>query len=127
MSVPVRALLGILATLLLALPAPASADKALAPEQLFAAVCSSCHALGSQWDHRIGPPLGGLGNRPAAAVPGYPYSEALSSAQIRWTQAELMAWILDTNGRLNDTSMVYQNSLTPEETKRLTRWLLEQD
>ena len=38
-----------------------------------------------------------------------------------------MAWILDTNGRLNDTSMVYQNSLTPEETQRLTRWLLEQD
>ena len=108
------------------LTARAMAETSLPPQQLFAVACGSCHGLGAQWDHRIGPPLGALANRPAAAVANYPYSEALLSANIRWTEAELVAWILDTNGRLNNTRMVYRNSLTPEETQRLSRWLLEQ-
>ena len=52
----------------------------LAEEQLYDIACSACHSLGQTPDHHIGPPLGGLLNRPAGAVEGYRYSEALRSS-----------------------------------------------
>ena len=41
----------------------------LAEEQLYDIACSACHSLGQTPDHHIGPPLGGLLNRPAGALP----------------------------------------------------------
>ena len=60
----------------------AAATRAAPPsgEQLYDIACLSCHSLGDAADHRVGPPLGGLLNRKAAAVKDYRYSEALSAS-----------------------------------------------
>ena len=101
------------------------AEKALPEAQLFAVACAGCHTLSEETDHRIGPPLGNLGNRLAGSVVNYEYSEALATSGIRWTVPELTAWIIDTDARLPETSMVYSNALTPDEIFRLTHWLLK--
>src|SRR3712207_15531 len=48
--------------------------------------CSACHTLTPDGGNRAGPTLYGLFGRPAGAVPGYPYSEALRDSGIVWTE-----------------------------------------
>ena len=50
---------------------PTAQSEALSGEQLYDIACKTCHSLGSAPDHRVGPPLGNLLDRKAAAVEGY--------------------------------------------------------
>ncbi|HVH74204.1 MAG TPA: cytochrome c oxidase assembly protein [Stellaceae bacterium] len=59
-------------------------------KRLFAARCAACHALGH---NKFGPMLGGVLDRKAGAVAGYPYSPALRAAALRWTAANLDKWL----------------------------------
>ncbi len=106
-----------------------AADTRAAPpsgEQLYDIACLSCHSLGDAVDHRVGPPLGGLLNRKAAAVKDYRYSEALSASGWNWTLPTLLAWLLEPNTAIPNNAMNYVNPLTAEETQRLGEWLLQQ-
>ena len=60
-------------------------------ERQFRAKCSICHTLTSEGERRAAPPLGGVIGRPAAAVAGYPYSEALARSGIVWDGASIDA------------------------------------
>jgi cytochrome c oxidase assembly protein subunit 11 len=57
---------------------------------LFANQCSGCHLPETA---KIGPPLAGVVGRPAAAVPGYPYSAALAHSGLVWDEATLERWL----------------------------------
>ena len=105
--------------------AAAQADP-LTGEQLYDIACSACHSLGQTRDHHIGPPLGGLVNRPAGAVEGYRYSEALRSSGWRWSLPTLLAWLAEPDAAIPNNAMNYVNPLTAEESQRLAEWLLQQ-
>ncbi|WP_029008436.1 c-type cytochrome [Azospirillum halopraeferens] len=79
----------LLAALLLpAAPAGAGSLPAGDPgkgEALFRA-CAFCHTLGPEGGRRAGPTLHRLFGRVAGAVDGYPYSDALRSSGIVWTE-----------------------------------------
>ena len=96
----------------------------LSGEALYGLACAACHNPGDQVDHRVGPPLGKLNQRKAGSVEGYEYSAALSASTIRWNQAELTGWILDSDQRVPGSRMVYNNQLTIDEIQRLATWLL---
>ena len=64
--------------------AAAEAPPASNGERQFRAKCSVCHTLGSNGGRRAGPPLGGVIGRPAGAVVGYPYSDALIGSDVTW-------------------------------------------
>ena len=98
----------------------------LTEEQLYDIACSACHSLGQTRDHHIGPPLGGLVNRPAGAVEGYRYSEALRSSGWRWSLPTLLAWLAEPDAAIPNNAMNYVNPLTAEESQRLAEWLLRQ-
>jgi cytochrome c len=49
--------------------------------------CSACHTLTANGGNRAGPTLHRLFGRPAGAIRGYPYSEALRSSHVVWTEA----------------------------------------
>ena len=94
--------------------------------QSYDIACSACHSLGQTPDHHIGPPLGGLVNRPAGAVEGFRYSEALRSSGWRWSLPTLLAWLADPDAAIPNNAMNYVNPLTAEESQRLAEWLLRQ-
>jgi len=53
-------------------------------ERQFMRKCSICHTLEPDGARRAGPTLHGLFGRPAGAVAGYRYSQALAGAEIVW-------------------------------------------
>ncbi len=55
-------------------------------ERQFARKCSICHTLRPDDANRAGPTLYGVFGRPAGTLPGYPYSRALKSLKIVWTE-----------------------------------------
>ena len=105
---------------------PTAQSGALSGEQLYDIACEACHSLGSAPDHRVGPPLGNLLDRKAAAVEGYRYSDALRASAWSWTLPTLLAWISDPDTAIPNNAMNYVNALTAEESQRLAEWLLQQ-
>ena len=104
---------------------PTARSEALSGEQLYDIACQACHSLESAPDHRVGPPLGNLLDRRAAAVEGYSYSEALRESEWTWTLPTLLAWLSDPDTAIPNNAMNYVNPLTAEETQRLAAWLLQ--
>ena len=105
---------------------PTAQSEALSGEQLYDIACEACHSLGSAPDHRVGPPLGNLLDRKAAALEGYRYSEALRASEWSWTLPTLLAWLSDPDTAIPNNAMNYVNALTAEESQRLAEWLLQQ-
>ena len=105
---------------------PTAQSDVLSAEQLYDIACEACHSLGSAPDHRVGPPLGNLLDRRAAAVEGYRYSEALRASEWSWTVPTLLAWLSDPDMAIPNNAMNYVNALTAEESQRLAEWLLQQ-
>ena len=121
-QVLVRTLVAVATAVALA-PMSSLADE-LGGEALYGLACAACHNPGDQVDHRVGPPLGKLNQRKAGSVEGYEYSAALAASTIRWNQAELTGWILDSDQRVPGSRMVYSNQLTITEIQSLATWLL---
>ena len=111
------------ATVVALAPISSLADE-LSGEALYGLACAACHNPGDRVDHRVGPPLGKLNQRQAGSVEDYEYSAALAASTIRWNQAELTGWILDSDQRVPGSRMVYSNQLTISEIQRLATWLL---
>lgn len=63
-------------------------------ERQFARKCSICHTLTPDGARRAGPSLYGLFGRPAGAVAGYSYSDALTGTDIIW-EAETIDRLFD--------------------------------
>ena len=79
---------------LLGRPVPeAEAPAAGRGPQLFLK-CAVCHTLTADGGNKAGPPLGGLFGRLAGSVADYPYSDALRTSGIVWTE-ETVARLFD--------------------------------
>jgi cytochrome c len=61
-------------------------------EQLYESRCIACHSLDA---NRVGPRHRGVYGRQAGAVPDFPYSAALASAKIIWSETTLNRWLTD--------------------------------
>ncbi|MGA7413148.1 MAG: c-type cytochrome [Bryobacteraceae bacterium] len=74
-------------------------------KELFGRRCSGCHAADL---NKEGPRLRGVYGRHAARVPGFAYSEALKTADIRWDDATLDRWLTDPDVMAPDTDMAFR-------------------
>lgn len=70
---------------------PGNAERG---KQLYANQCMACHAADISL---AGPSHRGVFGRRAAAVPGYPYSPALSKLKVTWNDKTLDAWLRSPN------------------------------
>ena len=116
----------VLMLIAIGLAIPTAQSEALSGEQLYDIACEACHSLGSAPHHRVGPPLGNLLGRKAAAIEGYRYSEALRSSGWRWSLPTLLAWLAEPDAAIPNNAMNYVNPLTAQESQRLAEWLLQQ-
>jgi cytochrome c len=91
----------------------ADAQRA-AGQQLFHDHCMICHSPPAGAP-AFGPPLAGVLGRPAASVPGFPYSEALKKSGIVWTEDNLRKWIADNAKLVPGTRMAHVSLSDPAE------------
>ena len=83
------AAVGAVAGLLLA-AGPGLAQDVAKGSDVFQSRCSQCHVLTGVGQ---GPSLIGVVGRKAAALPSYPYSDALKASGLTWTPANLDAFL----------------------------------
>jgi cytochrome c len=74
-------------------------------KDLFARRCSGCHTLDL---NKEGPRLRGVYGRDAASVSGFPYSDALRSAHVRWDEANLDRWLSDPDSVASGNDMEFR-------------------
>ncbi|MHB1207005.1 MAG: c-type cytochrome [Rhodospirillaceae bacterium] len=80
-----------------AAPAAAARGDAAKGERVFQ-YCFSCHSVDPAETELQGPNLSGIVGRPAAALPKFPYSDAMKArarAGLVWREAELDAYVAD--------------------------------
>jgi cytochrome c2 len=70
--------------------------------ELFAVSCGGCH---DDDEHRIGPNLDGLFDRPIASAQGFEYSPALRQLGGRWTESRLQTYIARPDSLVPGTLM----------------------
>jgi cytochrome c len=86
--------------------------------------CGACHAITADGVNKAGPSLYGLFGRRAGTVPGYPYSEALRSSGLVWTEESVDALIDLGPERLTPGSkMPLQRMPDPQDRAELIRYL----
>ncbi|HEY7441207.1 MAG TPA: c-type cytochrome [Vicinamibacterales bacterium] len=82
------------------------AELAERGEKLFA-TCASCHASRAG-DLDVGPSLAGVVGRKAGSMPGYPYSQALTSSGIVWDARTLASLLHDPDGYVPGINMTLE-------------------
>ena len=102
-------------------------DGELDGETVFLA-CIGCHSLEQGAPHKVGPNLFDIAGKAAGTRPGFKYSDALVEAGAKglvWEQGTLLAWIMQTEGMVPGTWMLYYNALDANEINRLLEYILE--
>lgn len=93
-------------------------------ERQFLRKCSICHTLGTDGERRAGPPLAGLFGRPAGAVDGYNYSDAVRNSGIVWSEETIdRLFDLGPDHYLPGTSMPMQRIASEDDRADLIEFL----
>lgn len=93
---------------------PAAAARA-AGRQIYMDHCAVCHAWNATVPVAQGPSLVGIVGRPAASLPGFPYSDALRKSGIVWTEDNLRKWLADNAHMVPGTLMPHVSISDPAE------------
>lgn len=102
----------------------ASADAA-AGEQEFRR-CAACHTANQGGANGLGPNLWGMMGAAIARVPGYSYSDALSSKGGNWTWENMDAWLTSPRTFAPGTKMTFAGMSDPQARANLMMWLNSQ-
>jgi len=85
--------------------------------------CSACHAIVADAANGVGPTLYGMIGKPAGAVDGFAYSDALNASGIIWTAAELDAFIANPAAKIPGTTMVAGALAEPEQRRAVIAYI----
>lgn len=84
----------------------ALAADPVAGEKAFA-VCKACHQVGETAKNALGPNLNGLVNRPAGAIDGFKYSDAMKNSGLTWDEATLTEYLKNPKAKVPGTKMAF--------------------
>lgn len=87
--------------------------------------CRACHALEENGATLLGPTLYGVFGRHAGGVPGFDYSQALTSATFVWTPAVLDAWLAAPSQFLPGNRMAFAGIQNAGDRNALIAYLLQ--
>ena len=85
--------------------------------------CRACHDLQPNPVEKVGPHLGGIVGRPAAAVTGFNYSPALRAAKMSWDKAALDRWIEKPSAVIPGNIMAFAGVANPADRAALLRYI----
>jgi len=92
-----------------------------AGEQVFKDHCAACHA--PRAGAAFGPSLAGVVGRRAGSLPGFPYSQALATSGLIWTEANLLKWIANNKQMVPGTVMPHPSITDPAEAAYIVAYL----
>jgi len=114
-----------------AAPMPPVSDEVLAAQKEAFTWCRFCHTLEQGGENRVGPNLHRIFGQPAAAVPGFAYSDAFTSARengLVWTPENMANFIADPHGMIPGNRMRYPPMLffetSPEKEQMMIDYLM---
>lgn len=111
-----------IAVLCFALAGPAMAGDASKGAVVFQR-CATCHNADKGGGNGLGPNLFGVVGRKAAALPDFPYSPALKSSRIVWTDNTLKAWVAGPSRLVPGTRMAFGGLTDPKQIDDLIAYL----
>lgn len=107
-------------------PVARAADISAGAES-YDAHCADCHSLANPMRNKKGPGLFGVIGRTAGTVPGYAkYSDALKTANLRWTPDKLDAYITNSKATVPGTTMKFRGIRDAKERADLLEFLSTQ-
>ena len=77
--------------------------------------CASCHAFEAGAGNKVGPNLWGIVGKDTASVPGFAYSEALTSLGGTWTAENLAAFLESPKAYVPGNKMTFRGLSKPEQ------------
>ena len=109
-----------------AVAGPAFAEGDLEAGEKAFRKCLACHAIGEGAQHRTGPNLTGVIDRPAASMEGFSYSAAMTKAGgegLVWTHESLGHFLQNPRKALPGTKMAFPGVRNPSEIKDILAYL----
>ncbi len=104
------------------LAAPAIA--APLPRPAVFGICAACHKTDKGAPNTIGPNLWGIANTKAGDVPGFAFSPAMKSSKLKWTKANLVAFIQEPQKTVPGTRMPFGGLKNPESAAAIADYIL---
>jgi cytochrome c len=95
----------------------------VAGQHLFKDHCAACHQERRRPHFDLGPSLKGIVGRSAAAVPNFPYSNALKKSGLVWTEDNLRKWIADNEHMVPGMLMPHVEIKDPAEMIYIVEYL----
>lgn len=117
---PYRFVLASIAAAALAAPALA----APLPKPALFGVCAACHKVDKGAPNTIGPNLFGIGNTKAGEVPGFAFSPAMKNSKVKWTRANLIAFIQEPQKTVPGTRMPFAGLKNPKAAEQIADYIL---
>lgn len=87
-------------------------------------VCGACHKVDKGAPNGIGPNLWGIGNTKAGEVPGFAFSPAMKASKIKWTRANLIAYIQEPQKTVPGTRMPFGGLKNPTSAAQIADYIL---
>ena len=91
------------------------------PREVFEQRCSGCHTLDKL---KAGPPLRNVYARKAGSDKTFLYSDALKASTVRWDDATLDRWLIDTDSVIPGNDMPFRLN-NKEERAKIIAYLKE--
>lgn len=115
---------GVAGTLALGLTSGiATAGDAEAGKKVFAK-CAACHVVDKP-QNKVGPTLQGVIGRPAGAVEGFKYSDAMKNSGIVWDEASIDAYLENPKGFIKGNKMAFAGLKKPEDRANVIAYIAE--
>lgn len=111
-----------LSVLTIALAAPAMA--APLPKPPIFGICGTCHKTEKGAPNGIGPNLWGIANTKAGEVPGFAFSPAMKASKIKWTRANLLAFIQEPQKTVPGTRMPFAGLKNPASAAQVADYVM---
>jgi len=87
-------------------------------------ICAACHKVEKGAPNTIGPNLWNIGGAKAGSAPGFAHSQAVKNSKIKWTRANLIAFIQEPQKTIPGNRMPFGGLRNPKSAEQIADYIL---